>query len=253
MRRQTKLTNVTRQERLRRSAFSLVELLVVIGVIAILIAMLLPAMARAREQAKTVQCMSQLRQIGLAFNNYAVANHGKLPAWSAVHFYPVDTPFQNTPNAPDYAGPGWPVLLAPFIGQKPDGPIYNCPSYPGDEPRINYFIGARWMDKQTPLLRTMPLSRIKNSTRFILSGDCSAAEYYPPPVGSDVTPQDDIDKDDGAVKCLVFFGEDGGLSMHRTGNNVLFPDGHVATFKTFDPTALTYNPETNGTWEDPTP
>jgi len=66
----------------RFAAFTLIELLVVIGIIAILLAMLLPAMSRAREQAKTVQCAAQLRQVGIALNSYAANNRGFLPSWS---------------------------------------------------------------------------------------------------------------------------------------------------------------------------
>src|SRR5687768_13096206 len=54
-----------------RRGFSLVELLVVIGVIAILIALLMPALVRAREQAKSVQCQSNLRQVGVMLMIYA--------------------------------------------------------------------------------------------------------------------------------------------------------------------------------------
>ena len=82
-----------------RRAFTLVELLVVVGIIAVLVSMLLPALNRAREQAKTTQCLAQLQQMALAVKLYANANQSNLPiAYS-----------NNQPT-------DWPSLLQYHIG-----------------------------------------------------------------------------------------------------------------------------------------
>src|SRR5947209_2363015 len=66
-----------------RAGFTLVELLVVIGIIALLISILLPSLARAREQGNATKCLSNIRQIAMAFQMYANENKQRLPPRNA--------------------------------------------------------------------------------------------------------------------------------------------------------------------------
>src|SRR4051812_20540406 len=65
--------------RQRNSAFTLVELLVVIGIVVVLIALLLPSVAKARQAAQRVECLSNLRQVAMSVRMYAMGNRDHVP------------------------------------------------------------------------------------------------------------------------------------------------------------------------------
>src|SRR4051812_20866198 len=75
-----------------RPAFSLVEMLIVIGILIVLLALLLPAMNRAREQSRRAVCAANLRNIGAALMRYAVDNNGKLPYHYGNSYWLFDIP-----------------------------------------------------------------------------------------------------------------------------------------------------------------
>lgn len=222
--------------------FTLIEVLVVIGIIAILTSMIVPVLHTVRQQAQTVKCASQLKQIGSALQMYANANGGWLPAWSGWHTWPAG-------QSEDSVGPAWTLELAPFIGQ-PDAPVYNCPSFPGDEHFRNYFLAGQWAGHNNR--HAMKLTDVTMTGRFVLAGDKTQRGLYPAPFGTSEHLLDDADPDDfgGGIPVLAWPWDEGGFYMHRGGNNILFEDMHVALFSQYDPAAVTFHPRRMLNWAD---
>jgi prepilin-type processing-associated H-X9-DG protein len=113
-------------------AFTLVELLVVLGIIAVVIALLLPALSRSREQANQVTCLSNLRQIGTAIVLYCEDNNGWFP------------------RAAPYAAVGQPESPQDFIWWQQDANTYAVPDRDVFQSPILKYLGFK------PDLRSVP-------------------------------------------------------------------------------------------------
>ena len=116
----------------RDRAFTLVELLVVIGIIAVLVGILLPALSKARRAAQTASCLANLRTIGHGYFMYAGANKDFLPyaispSYSLRPSDPVGTPRVH-----------WYEALSPFMGRKMeyDANGNRLVNYAASDPRL---------------------------------------------------------------------------------------------------------------------
>ena len=127
-----KQIEITTEENMKRKGFTLIELLVVVAIIAILAAMLLPALSRARENARRAKCISNLKQITLACLMYVNDNGEYFPPYDAL--------------VTGGSTVGWQVILLPYLYSgvpvtsasqtnlvNGKYPVFYCPSCPASK------------------------------------------------------------------------------------------------------------------------
>ncbi len=235
-----------------RSAFTLVELLVVIGILAVLIAMLLPALNKARASARSLKCLSNLRQIGIGFTMYRMEWNNWLPplTWDRARVNISKDPYTEKPY-------GMWDCIGPYLGLKDWGGISGIPGTPkeyasfwSNPERLRRMRQSAFACPEVP--NPMAWSGNNGSACYaeslymqLPSGGFSGSNTRPwakvrkfnqipdPSVKIHVADSDDWHL--GDISSVVLTGQKADRTFdifrHMNGGNVLFADGHAQYFK----------------------
>jgi prepilin-type N-terminal cleavage/methylation domain-containing protein/prepilin-type processing-associated H-X9-DG protein len=249
----------------RRRGFTLTELLIVIGIIAVLIAILMPALSAAREHARRIKCMSNLRQLTAAWIMYANSNRGHICSSEWQDTYPgrgapyagytlggggyvpynfIWTWIVDTPTGQDFThGMLWPNLK--------DQQVYYCPNDP-NLPATIYTINGYLAGKVgNPTLFRLNQIRHSESTFVFIENSSGLAG---PDRDDDRVDSDDLNGAEGSFSTTfypakTFVQVPGGFHPlgGSNGTPISFADGHVLFWQYANPTGFGVAGQTTAT------
>lgn len=181
--------------------FTLIELLVVIAIIAILAALLMPALSKARERARSSQCTANLKQIGTSEMLYADANRD----------YLAPTYTQTAPNT-------FFNYLSEYAGDNKR--IFICPTYIDNNPASHANVGTLEAPRALGYAQNLMIGRYEGV--YSMLNDTKITQWNQPTV--QILIADNAEKD-SLMKCSLTVGVND--ARHNERMNIVFIDGHV--------------------------